>query len=166
MGIFDRIFKKQEKHLNTDEHFRAFSSNPDLNYCQLSNLKDNSKAIEFIENNSIYLKHVESGKSNQLNELIEETIVFLVTWDAYCARTIGSLKRKIENKEISKLSIILFEENEGDIRLNKSESWYFKYIYVLNNESKEYAEMIGRVPMLIKIDKTGKIERTETGLIE
>ncbi len=166
MGIFDRLFKKQEEYLNTEEHFRAFSSNSDLNYCQLSNLNDNSKAIEFIHNNSISLKHVKSDKLYKLSDLIDETIIFAVAWDSYCAKTIGTLKKKIDNNEIPKLSVVLFEEDEKNVRLNKSESWYFKYIYVLNDESKEYAEMIGRVPMLVKLDGIGKIENTHTGIIE
>lgn len=166
MGIFDRIFKKQEKYIETSEHHKAFSLNPGLDYCQLSNSKDNSEAIEFIKSQILKIKHIKSGQTIALNDLHEYLIVFMVTWDSYCTKSIGSLKRKIDNKELIKFGVILFEENEEYVKSRKLNSWYYDNIYVLTDESKQFINKIGQVPFLVGNDDSGKSFEFVTGILE
>ncbi|SIT05458.1 hypothetical protein SAMN05421766_10834 [Zobellia uliginosa] len=166
MRILDRFFKRQKKYLDTPEHYRAFSAHPKRAYCQLSNLLDNSSAIEFIQNHTLKIKHVQSGTSLQFNELIDYHVIFVVTWDIYCAKSIGFLKRKVENKEISKWCLVLFEETEKSVKANKSDSWYYDHTYVLDKGSKEFAAKLGRVPLVVSNNDTGKAGQFITGMIE
>ncbi len=166
MSFFDKLLRKNKKYLKTEEHFRAFSPDPDADYYQLSNNKDNSEAISYLKGAPINLQHVSTGQTVTLSNLTQSNIIFLTIWEPYSALSIGSIKRKIDASEISNCVFVLFEEDIDSIKGSKSKAWYFELSYVLHPDSKQLIEHIGRVPLIITTDKDGNISNTAACIIK
>jgi hypothetical protein len=163
MGWLDRFLRGRRQLLDTAEPERAFAPDPFADTWQLASGGDNEQAIALIRRNGLSLVAAASGEVRPLSAFAGGVLLFATAWEPYSAKTIGSMRGRVEAGEVKPFGVVLFENTRDEVTANKAEAWYFPHAYVLAPASVALRPLVGRVPFQLFVGASGSVERVVEG---
>src|SRR5438105_575045 len=109
MGWLDRFLRGPRELLDTAEPDRAFPPDPSADTWQLASGGNNDEAIALIRRDGLSLIAVASGEVRPLSAFAGGVLLFATAWEPYSAKTIGSMRGRVEAGEIKPFGVVLFE---------------------------------------------------------
>jgi hypothetical protein len=163
MGWLDRFLRGRRELLDTAEPERAFAPDPTDDTWALAPGANNDEALQLIRRDGLSLTAVASGEVRPLSAFAGGLLLFATAWEPYSAKTIGSLRGRVEAGEVKPFGVVLFENTRDEVASTKSEAWYFSHTYVLAPASEALRPLVGRVPLQLFLGESGIIERVVEG---
>lgn len=163
MNILKRFLSGRRDLINSSDPIRAFAVNPDKAFHQLHGDEGNVKARALLLH-SVEFQPLAGGSPRPLASLASGLLLFVVSWEPYCAESIGGLFGRRKRDPAIRIAIVFLDDEPlPGFADSKRSSWYFPDAYVPIAGSRALTSAIQRVPWLVELDASMNIVREIEG---
>jgi hypothetical protein len=144
--------------LNTPEHWRAFSPDPESDVYPLEMGADNAEAYRRIRRDGVEIRSLADSKNAAMPDFAHGFLLFTTESDTYSAVALGSLKQQIDaGRSFEPWAVVIVRPSDGDLLKRKKDSWYAAKLHVLAGSSADLERIIAGVPFRVQIGADGKV---------